>query len=304
MEHVKLKSIKKLNKSFDKYDLEVEGNHNFFANNILVHNCRCISIIDEDGNIEIVSRKGKEFHTLDVLKNEISKLNLQSTVLDGEVCIIDEKGNEDFSAILKEYKRKNHTIENPKYILFDILTLEEFMNKKGNVPFNKRYDNLQNTIPDNNDYLSVCTQVPVTSKEHLYKMTDKAQKSGWEGLIIRKDIPYEGKRSKNMLKVKKFRDAEYIVKDIKIGPFRVINNGKEETEDIMTNVIIEHKGYLVSVGSGFSIEQRRRFKEKPQEIIGKEITVQYFNESYNEDGGLSLRFPTIKAIYDSGKRDV
>ena len=38
-------------------------------------------------------------------------------------------------------------------------------------------------------------------------------------------------------------------------------------------------------------------------IIGKLITVQYFEETHNDKGGISLRFPTVKHIYD-GERDM
>jgi DNA ligase-1 len=38
-------------------------------------------------------------------------------------------------------------------------------------------------------------------------------------------------------------------------------------------------------------------------IIGKLITVQYFEETHNQNGGISLRFPTVKHIYD-GERDM
>ena len=34
---------------------------------------------------------------------------------------------------------------------------------------------------------------------------------GWEGFMLRKNVGYEGKRSKNLVKVKKFHDAEYEV---------------------------------------------------------------------------------------------
>jgi DNA ligase-1 len=68
---------------------------------------------------------------------------------------------------------------------------------------------------------------------------------------------------------------------------------------MMRNVVIEHKGYRVQVGSGFSHEQKRYYFENPNEIIGKQITVQYFEESHNQNGGISLRFPTVKAIYET-----
>ena len=72
----------------------------------------------------------------------------------------------------------------------------------------------------------------------------------------------------------------------------------------MTNVIIEHKGNVVSVGSGFSLDQRDRYFNYPEKIIGKEITVQYFEESQDKTGKHSLRFPVCKAVFEDGHRMV
>jgi len=126
-----------------------------------------------------------------------------------------------------------------------------------------------------------------------------AKENGWEGLMLRKDAPYQGKRSNDVLKVKQFYDAEYVVVDIENAVNRVIVDGKEVEEMMMRNVVIEHKGYRVQVGSGFNHEQKRYYFENPSEIIGKQITVQYFEESHNQNGGISLRFPTVKAIYET-----
>ena len=61
--------------------------------------------------------------------------------------------------------------------------------------------------------------------------------------------------------------------------------------------MIQHKDYIVRVGSGFSIEQRQEFYKNPKKILGKQILVQYFEETYNQEGCISLRFPTVKFIY-------
>ena len=44
------------------------------------------------------------------------------------------------------------------------------------------------------------------------EMVNYATQQGWEGLMLRKNVGYCGKRNKDLLKVKKFYDAEY--KDI------------------------------------------------------------------------------------------
>jgi DNA ligase-1 len=115
--------------------------------------------------------------------------------------------------------------------------------------------------------------------------------------MLRADEPYKGKRSKDLLKVKKFFDDEYTVTAISIGPFRYIKDGQECEEEMLSNVTIQHKGYNVDVGSGFTIAERQHFYQNPNDIIGKTITVQYFEETNNQDGGISLRFPTLKIIH-------
>ena len=77
----------------------------------------------------------------------------------------------------------------------------------------------------------------------------------------------------------------------------MIVNGLEVTKEVLSNVIIEHKGNKVSVGSGFSLEEREYLKLNPNEILGKVITVKYFEETKNQSGNYSLRFPTVKVIH-------
>jgi DNA ligase-1 len=65
--------------------------------------------------------------------------------------------------------------------------------------------------------------------------------------------------------------------------------------------MIRHRGHTVRVGSGFSIEQRQEFYKNPKKILGKQITVQYFEETENEKGGISLRFPTFKILHGEAR---
>jgi DNA ligase-1 len=128
-------------------------------------------------------------------------------------------------------------------------------------------------------------------------MVADATNLGYEGIMIRKDVGYEGKRSKNLLKVKKMHDAEYVVIDHESDVHRVIENGREIEEVMLKAVIVEHKGNQVRVGSGFSLDQRRFYHQNPDEILGKTITVQYFEETTDQHGEHSLRFPVIKVVH-------
>lgn len=318
--------------------------------------CRAIAVVDADGSVKFLSRAGNEFLTLENAAIAIKAAGFKNVVLDGEICLIKEDGSDDFQGIMKEIKRKNHTIKNVKYKIFDILTPEEFYSKKSTVTFSERLERLKKyqiiqsdkldrlndktglfntnskgTTSSGLTPLEVLKQTHITSQAHFEEIRNNAAEQGWEGTIIRKDTFYEGKRSKNMLKVKNFKDAEYVVIDTIHGPFRVIADvdpedsidfkgrtygeltkeeldlldklKKEQTEIMLSAVIIKHKGCNVKVGSGFSISQRREYYKDSSKIIGKEITVKYFEESVNQHGEYSLRFPTVKAIHE-GKRDI
>lgn len=259
---------------------------------------RCITIIDEHGEPKFYSRAGNEFLTLGVLAEDIKKLGLRSKVLDGEVCIMKEGGLEDFQGIIKEISRKDHTIASPKYYIFDFLELDEFNLGQGDVSLSARLIILNGVFE--NSELSFAEPLPqfqIKSREEFEKIAADATEMGYEGIMIRKDVGYEGKKSKNLLKVKKMHDAEYRVIDVESGINRVIEGGLEIEEVMLKAVIVEHKGNRVRVGSGFSLDQRRYYHENPGEILGKIITVQYFEETTDQHGNHSLRFPVFKAIH-------
>jgi len=268
---------------------------------------RCIVKCNDRGIPSFFSREGREFTTLNNIKEDIMHLPLalrKNKVFDGEICIVDENGNENYKSIMNVIKKKNFTIPNPRLILFDYLKMDEFLTKKGKIIFSKRYEALK-LLPFNPRFIVVTDQILIKDEDHFQELRDEATDNGWEGLIIRKDVVYKGKRSNDMLKVKKFHDAEYTVVGIETGLFRIIDKVTklEREEDMLTRVNILHKGNVVGVGSGFSISERQRYFLHPEEIIGKEITVRYFETTKDKNGKESLRFPTVKFIFENG-RDV
>ena len=286
-----------LAKSFDeKTQKKVNWNDGWQVSRKL-DGCRCICIIDNNGEPKFFSRSGKEFSTLDNLKPELRALNLSNMVFDGEICMLDENGDEDFQNIIKEIKRKDHTIENPYYWMFDFLTLKEFQDKTSLTTFNERINNLYNIVENGHQFIGVLEQLDCDD-EVFSRMMDMSKEGGWEGLMLRKNTTYKGKRSDEVLKVKQMHDEEYIVIGVENDIQRVIVDGAEVSELMLKNIIIEHKGNPVQVGSGFNHEQRRHYFQNPNEIIGKQVTIQYFEETTNMNGTNSLRFPVIKAIYE------
>jgi DNA ligase-1 len=213
---------------------------------------------------------------------------------------VDENGDEHFNWIMREITRKNHTITNPHYKIFDILNYDQFMGIEESLIFSSRYAILKEIFIDC-EWYSVLEQERITCQEDFDRWAKKASDDEWEGFMLRKDVPYESGRTKDLLKVKNFCDDEYIVKDVVMGK-ATYNEGGSKEYDIVSALVIEHKGNRVEVGSGLSKEQRIMWYNNPQDIIGKTITVQYFEETKNKKNNLiSLRFPVLKYVYEDGR---
>ena len=279
-----------------EYKEECNWEDNWYASRKL-DGVRCLAITDENGKCTLYSRMGKEFTTLDKVKDAIEATGIINTVFDGEICLVDENGNEDFQGVMKQLRRKDHQIENPAYMMFDMLNIKDFNNQKSEEILSDRLHTLRSFLDNNNDtnILRYTEQAVITDGRHFDMWSQMAADGNWEGFMLRKDVGYEGKRSKNLVKVKKFHDAEYEVIDFDIDDHEVVRDGKSETIQMLAQVWIEHKGHRVKVGSGWSQEQRLQYMDGS--IVGKIITVQYFEETKNDKGGISLRFPTVKVVH-------
>ena len=282
-----------LAKEYDKCD----WNDGWYASRKL-DGVRCLAVVDFEGNCKLYSRMGKELTTLNKVKEAIEATNVINQVFDGEICLMDENGNEDFQGVMKELRRKDHQIENPIFMIFDMIHKSDFDNKEGCVPLEDRLATLrawQGGRRTNAKILRYTEQFQITGDEHFEYWSKMAAEKGWEGFMIRKNVGYEGKRTKNLLKIKKFFDAEYEVIDFDIDDHEIVVNNRSETVPMLSQVWIEHKGHKVKVGSGWTHEQRLKYIDGS--IVGKIITVQYFEETNNDKGGISLRFPTVKIVH-------
>lgn len=309
MNYSKIKSIKKI-PARTTYELSIKDTHCFFVNGILKHNCRCHAHIDLDNKtVDFISRQGKKFTTLNNLTEPVlnfmqnDELGLTGRwVLDGEVCIMNGD-KEDFRGLMSLVRRKDSTIDNPRYKVFDLLTEDEFYGRVESPNFSARYDMLTFLAAGfTNPAIDVIEQERITSQEILDNWQERRKAGDWEGVMVRKDVPYEGKRTNNLLKIKPFQDAEYVVTGIIEGDLTYNTPSGSETVHGVSALTIEHKGNAVKVGSGITKDQRMAWVADPNLIIGKTITVQYFEETQDKKTGeFSLRFPVLKYVYEEGR---
>ena len=276
---------------------------------------RCIAIVDSETNtVDLFSRQGKKFTSLNHLKQPLLDMFSHYSgkiVFDGELCAVDEYGNEDFSKAVKLVTKKDQQAIGIKYCLFDIIPYNVFIGKDDSdispMDFTERYDTLTEMYNDHKydgdvgACIMILEQERIISQDQFDKWTKMVEDNDWEGFMLRKDAPYKSGRTKDLIKVKKFLDSEYIVKDITTGT-ACYNEGGMKEYDIVSGLVIEHKGNNVTVGSGLSKEQRINWFKDPSQIIGKVITVQYFEETQDsKTKEYSLRFPVLKHVYLTGR---
>ena len=293
-------------------------------------------------------------------------------ILDGEVCILrppelasaaavkqldaalseaerqptEQTMVEDFAAVVGLIKRKNYVIPEPAFFPFDLLTLEEFTQWRSSSAtdrraFSARLEALGSLVSffeararaqRKPSLVRTLSQHIVSCPSDVEALLATASERGWEGLVLRQDVRYEGKRTSAIRKFKEWKDAEYTVQSISVATMRLPINGRFEEREAMASLQIVHRGTRVSVGSGFTPEQRVEFARHPDRIVGKVVTVEYFDESKTvatgparnatpassgadsteasaESAGVgqneaySLRFPRIKQIWGE-ERDI
>lgn len=259
---------------------------------------RCLAVV-KNNDIKFYSRLGHEYTSLSVLRNAMQTILPKNWegVLDGELCVIDDDDNENFKLAVSEVKRKTEQMQRPHYKVFDCLTLDEFYGKKESANYSVRLEMAKKLLEwQETTFLSVLSAVKYSVSNFMRAQSIVAQK-GYEGLILRSDTPYRSGRTSDLLKVKKFMDAEYQIEDFK-GTTKLMKglSGTMEPVECLGSVVIRHKGNPVDVGSGFSDAQRVEIWRNQEKYLGKTITVKYFEESADAYGNPSLRFPIFKGF--------
>lgn len=253
---------------------------------------RCAFIGDK-----CMTRQGKEYKGLDHIIKDLHRLGLMNCFVDGELLYKNKEGLSDSEAFQKGTgiaMSKDADKFDLKLVVFDVFPLEEFWSGKSKESYYERKQMLLEIKEDielfdevkNVEIVQMCYEG--TDHTEIWKWLDYAEEHDWEGIILNLDTPYECKRTKNLIKVKKFFSC-----DIKcIG----VEEGSGRNKETLGALICDYKGNKVNVGSGFSDEDRKRIWQHPENIIGKIISVKYKEETKNKDGGISIQFPVFETI--------
>lgn len=255
---------------------------------------RCLAICKKD-NVELYTRQGKLIQGCVEIEKDLKELVKEcgkEFVLDGELLADDCSYEDVYKETTKRVKNKNEIKTGIHFTVFDILEIEEFEKLDCKT---KYYDRLMKL-------LTIQTQTEVDSKitfikplyrgssiDTLLSLLETYKEKGAEGLMVNlMDSNYEFKRSKTLLKVKVMQTA-----DLRIVGFE---EGQGKHSGKLGAVLVEYKSNIVKVGSGFSDAEREYIWDNKQDYIEKIAEVQYFEETKNKEGGLSLRFPVWKHL--------
>lgn len=261
---------------------------------------RCMLIFNEAGEPTFFSRAGKSFDDMLELSAEVRHLNPQM-VYDGELLLgVDQAiDSADLYRMTVKVTNSDGVKTGLIYNIFDCLPKSDLIAGGSSIPCEERKTKLGEELRTvKQPHLK---EVPILyageDVSEIDRICDEYTNMGREGVMVNiADAPYECKRSKNLLKVKRFNTADVRVLDWEEGSGA--NQGK------LGAVIVEFKApdgkkYTCKVGSGFEKEEREEFFAHPEKIVGHIIEIGYFELSQNQnDDGYSLRFPTFKGMRD------
>lgn len=255
----------------------------------------------------IKSRQNKVFEGLDHIINEINILlqYFPYYVFEGELIrdnIDNLLDNENFrltTSILSDETADKTPI---KLDLFDLLPQKEFdLAGVSTRTYKERLEQLKQIQSLINElglkYIGVCEILyEGTDVSQIQKQLDIVDSKGLEGCVVSLDKYYQRKRLTTLFKVKSWKDA-----DCKIIGYEEGTIGSKY-EGMLGAFIIDYKGNKVSVGGGYSDEQRQEMWDNRDKYMGKILQVKFKEETKNKETGLvSLQFGTFVCIREEGK---
>ena len=257
---------------------------------------RCVCIFT-GGTPTFFTRNGRTIEDMVEIAQEMEKLD-HNYVYDGELLLnIESDSAADLYRATVRVTASDSVKRNLIFNVFDKIPKEDFQNGYSAQTSLVRKTSYLDEIKD----LQFVKPAPMLyvgdDQTQIQTVFDEFALKGSEGVMINiANAPYQAKRTKDLLKVKKFHAADVLVEELEEGSGA--NRGKLGAVIVrfLGNDGKEHK---CKVGSGFSQWERENYWQNPNELKGKIIEIGYFEMSKNQnDDGLSLRFPTFKYVRD------
>lgn len=286
------------NKYFDHPDA-VEGK--VFAITEKLDGIRCLGVV-EKASVHLFSRQGQQIEGLLEIEHQLLAIREKcgmDFVMDGELLVSDR----DAIPSKEQYKRTTQIVRSNQphktgitYNAFDILELEAFQTQHCEMPYYMRRQRLETFAS-----LTAHSNIRVVPVEYIGSDTSQIQvhlnrqrSLNHEGIMLNLvDAFYQFTRTNQLLKVKVMNDCDLRI----IG----VEEGSGKLAGTLGSLVVDYKGNPVGVGSGLSDADRAAIWANPDAYIGRVATIQYFEETNDMYGKLSIRFPVFKELRAEGK---
>ena len=253
-----------------------------------------IIAIKENGSVSFYTRAGQKYEGLVDLEKEFSEMFPDNIVLDGEITILNNKGIPSKEAYKRAMKitRADGEKHGLKMLVFDAMSVSDWKTQQSSLTYIQRRQMLDCMTAFYNNDTTYFELLPIlyigsdTSK--VLELLEEAIANSEEGVMINIcDALYEFGRTWNLMKVKKMNTLDLQIVDFEEGSGRLAGT--------LGAIHVRYKnGNVVRVGSGFSDILRTQIWADKTKYLYSICEIQYFEETTNADGGISLRFPVFK----------
>ena len=245
---------------------------------------RCLAILNADGTVKLMSRKGKEFPHLNHIRESIATANSDTNlVIDGELY----SDTLTFQELVGLVRRVTLKPGNDEQMLEVSLRVYDCIDLQKEPDFVERYEVIKR-ITANAEYLSLVENTFVSKESEIHAAQAKFVEEGYEGAMVRnlKGAYRIGKRSADLQKVKTFLDDEFEI----VG----FTQGTGGETGCVVWVCKTSSGDEFSVRPRGTREERQEYFQNGNTHIGSMLTVRY--QELTDDG--IPRFPVGISIRD------
>jgi bifunctional non-homologous end joining protein LigD len=211
----------------------------------------------QKGKVELRSRNNKSFDKYYPIYDTLKNWPV-SAVLDGEIVVLNKKGQSDFGELQNWRSEADGTLV---YYVFDLLWLEG--RDLTGLPLSARRALLQSIVPAD-DITRYSESFETGGKEFFAK----AQKLGLEGIMAKRtdSIYTSGARTRDWLKIKTVSRQEVV-----IGGFTRNADSPKLFSALLVGVFSKGRlQYIGKVGTGFSEQRQKEMMKQFKPLIQKD----------------------------------
>ena len=275
-----------LAKKFEDEEHKVKGKE--FVITEKLDGMRTIMIV-ENGNVTFFSRQGQPITGLVEIAQDAKFL--PDNVYDGELLIHNADDYKDRDVLQETLKiaRKDGEKRGLRLHLFDMIPIDEFKAGKSKATYHKRKEELNFIVEKlNSPYIKIVPNLYVGKDLNVIpKLLEEMNRKGKEGLMLNvSDGKYQCKRTDVLLKIKTMQSFD--------GKVVGFEEGTGKFKGTLGALLVEYKDNIVHCGSGLSEQERNEIWINKEFYINKIAEIQYFRESRNANGEVSVSFPVFR----------